>query len=540
MEFDSTYDGIILGSGHNGLVLQAYLSRAGLKVLCLERNDVAGGGLRTEQLPEGSGFHHNTHSFYHRALTRMPWYRELELAQHGARYIEPELNVCLLPQRGGEALEWWVDFDRTVESFARFSRRDAETLKRWRDEFIPIVENILLPEAQSTPVPPEERVATLQRSREGRRLLEVSQLSPREFAAREFEHPVVQAGLLFFNGLREVDLRASGFGHHIPALLASAGKAQMCVGGSAQLARALVRVIEAAGGEIRTGVTPAKMIVEPDPSSGPGRVTGVRTTAGERIGARQFVASSLNPQQTFLELLEEEVLPHTWRRRARNFRYNLLAPLFGLYLNLDEPPRYGTDSGSAHLDEAFMVIMGLDEAGQFDDMVSAHDAGELPPTVMWGSSPTVFDPTQAPGGKHTAFMWMKVPYRLRGDPANWDAASEEVGDRMLELWCRHAPNVGTARKVDAFVRPPSQTPLLLPNMRDADLLVGSLANGQVGFSRPFPGAGTYRGYLSGLYLCGSSSHPSGNITGLPGRNCAHVILADAGIDAPPRAKTARG
>ena len=532
MQFDSEYDGIILGSGHNGLVLQAYLCRAGLKVLCLERNDTAGGGLRTEQLPGGSGFHHNTHSFYHRALTRMPWYRQLELEQHGARYIEPELNVCLLPADGG-ALEWWTDFDRTVESFARFSRRDAEALKRWREEFVPIVENILLPEAQSEPQPPEERAAALQRSPEGRRLLEVSQLSPREFAAREFEHPVVQAGLLFFNGLREVDLRASGFGHHIPALLASPGKAQMCVGGSAQLARALVSVIEKAGGEVRTGVTPERMVVEADGSSGPGRVTGVQTTAGESIRARQFVASSLNPQQTFLELLEEEVLPPTWRRRARDFRYNLLAPLFGLYLNLDEPPRYGgADPGSAHLDEAFMVIMGLDDAGQFDDMVSAHDRGELPPTVMWGSSPTVFDPTQAPAGKHTAFMWMKVPYRLRGDPSNWDGASEEVGRRMLDLWCRHAPNVGTARG-ESFVRPPSQTPLLLPNMREADLLVGSLANGQVGFSRPFPGAGTYRGFLSGLYLCGSSSHPSGNITGLPGRNCARVILADAGIDAPP-------
>jgi len=228
MQFDSEYDGIILGSGHNGLVLQAYLCRAGLKVLCLERNDTAGGGLRTEQLPGGSGFHHNTHSFYHRALTRMPWYRQLELEQHGARYIEPELNVCLLPAKGAP-LEWWTDFDRTVESFARFSRRDAEALKRWREEFVPIVENILLPEAQSEPQPPEERAAALQRSPEGRRLLEVSQLSPREFAAREFEHPVVQAGLLFFNGLREVDLRASGFGHHIPALLASPGKAQMCV-----------------------------------------------------------------------------------------------------------------------------------------------------------------------------------------------------------------------------------------------------------------------------------------------------------------------
>ena len=91
MQFDSEYDGIILGSGHNGLVLQAYLCRAGLKVLCLERNDTAGGGLRTEQLPGGSGFHHNTHSFYHRALTRMP----CSCASTASDLVRP-ITPCLL------------------------------------------------------------------------------------------------------------------------------------------------------------------------------------------------------------------------------------------------------------------------------------------------------------------------------------------------------------------------------------------------------------------------------------------------------------
>ena len=125
---DGEYDGIILGAGHNSLVLQAYLCRAGLRVLCLERNDVAGGGLRTEEWPAGSGSLHNTHSFYHRALTRQPWYADLELEKHGVRYIEPDLNVAMLLPEGGEVLEWWTDFDRTVDSFARVSRHDADAL----------------------------------------------------------------------------------------------------------------------------------------------------------------------------------------------------------------------------------------------------------------------------------------------------------------------------------------------------------------------------------------------------------------------------
>jgi phytoene dehydrogenase-like protein len=66
-------------------------------------------------------------------------------------------------------------------------------------------------------------------------------------------------------------------------------------------------------------------------------------------------------------------------------------------------------------------------------------------------------------------------------------------------------------------------------MRGGDLVVGALSNGQTGCERPFPGAGSYRAYIPNLYLCGSSSHPGGNITGLPGYNCAQVLLADVGI-----------
>src|SRR5262245_30856271 len=254
------YDGIILGTGHNGLVLQAYLCRAGLRVVSLDRAGVAGGGLATVENPQLPGFWHNTHSFFHRALTAMPWYRDLELERHGATYLEPELNVALiLPD--GRALEWWTDLDRTAESIAEFSARDAAALRRWVDEFRPIVERLLLPEAQSPPLPPDRRRTLLERMPLGRRLLDVQQLSPLEFVLREFENDVVRAGLLFFNGLREVDLRLKGFGHSIPALLAGRHKAQLCLGGSARLAEALVRDIEAHGGTVRCDAPIRRILV---------------------------------------------------------------------------------------------------------------------------------------------------------------------------------------------------------------------------------------------------------------------------------------
>ena len=147
---------------------------------------------------------------------------------------------------------------------------------------------------------------------------------------------------------------------------------------------------------------------------------------------------------------------------------------------------------------------------------------------MWGASPTVFDPSQAPSGKHTAFMWEKLPYYLHGDPRNWDKAADAHGRDMLKLWERYAPNLSDA-VIDSFVRSPRDVERSLPTMREGDLLIGAFSNGQIGFDRPFRGAGHYRTHLSGLYLCGSSSHPGGNVTGLPAYNAAQVILADHGL-----------
>jgi phytoene dehydrogenase-like protein len=518
------YDGIVLGAGHNALILQSYLGMAGLRVVCLERRHVTGGGLSTEEDPRHPGFLHNTHSFYHRAVSQMPWYRDLELERRGAKYIEPELNVALI-LKNGDALEWWTDFEKTYESFQRFSRHDAYTLREWRDRFLPIVENILVPESRSPPIPPDRRRALLERTAEGRLLLEVGELSPLEFVQKEFEHPLIQAGLLFFNGLREVDPCCRGFGHHIPALLAASGKAQMCLGGSASLARALTCAVQETGGEIQLQVCVRRIVVENE------KPVGIETEDGEFVRARSFVASSLNPQQTFLELLDKRVTPESWRTRAEKFQYNLLAPLFALYANLEEPPNYRAFEKNPQLKKAFMVIVGLEHTGQFLEIIEHHKAGTIPPTVMWGSCPTVFDPAQAPLGKHTAFMWEKLPYRINGDANAWDNIKGTHGREMLSRWQEYAPNLESA-VIDWFTRSPLDTERTLQNMRDGDLLVGAFAGGQIGYNRPFPGAGHYRGHLKGLYLCGSSSHPGGNITGLPGYNCAQVILADLGLPAP--------
>ena len=250
--------------------------------------------------------------------------------------------------------------------------------------------------------------------------------------------------------------------------------------------------------------------------------------------------SGLNPQQTFLDLLPPDTVPAEVRARAAGFQYNLLAPLFALNVALREPPRWAAAAHRPELERAFMFIVGLERFGQFHDIVAAHERGEIPAPVAWGACPTLFDPTQAPPGQHTAFLWEKLPYALRGDAHNWDAAQDAHGRDLLATWTEFAPNLAGS-VLDSFTRSALDTERTLPNMAAGDLLVGSFTNGQVGFNRPFPGAGSYRTPLPGLYLCGGSTHPGGNVTGLCGYNAARVLAADSGKQVwwnPPDAEAA--
>src|SRR5205807_8186057 len=151
-----------------------------------------------------------------------------------------------------------------------------------------------------------------------------SDFTPHE--ANKFEHDVVRAGLLFFNGLREIDLRLRGFGHSIPALLAGRHMAQMCLGGSANLAQALIKDIREHGSEVLTGVGTKRILFRR------GRVAGIELAGGETIGAKAFVASGLNPPQTFLQMPYPDAVSSGVRGNAAGFQFNTPAPLFALNL----------------------------------------------------------------------------------------------------------------------------------------------------------------------------------------------------------------
>ncbi len=511
------WDGLVLGAGHNGLVLQAYLCRAGLRVLAIERLERAGGPLVSDPDPALPGVRHNTHAVFLRGVSAMPWFRDLELARHGVEMIHPEVNFAQV-MTDGRVLAIHLDLERTCESITRFSRRDAGTYRRLHAEFGEVLRDVVAPEHAAPPLPPAERWALLARSRAGRRALETEPASPREFVERHFEHPALRAGLLYVCIIREYDVLAAGHGLLVPSIIASDQKAQLCRGGSARLAEGLVADIEEHGGAVLTGAAVRRIVV-----SG-GRAVAVELADGERIGARHFVAAALNPHQV-LNLLGAEHLPAPVVRAAAAYRYNLVGPLFGVNVALREPPSYRAAERHPEVARAGLTILGLEAPDEIDALYQ----GRLPMLAsIWGTTPTAHDPSQTVDGVATAFMWQKVPYALDGDPLNWDRRKVAHAERILGRWREFAPNLTPDNILTMTALSPLDTERRFPNLRGGDLGVGWAGPGQLRDERPFPGAGRYALPLPGLYLCGGATHPGGNITGLPGYNAARVIAEHLG------------
>jgi len=264
--------------------------------------------------PRLPGFRHNPHSFFHRAMTAMPWYRDLELERHGVRYLEPKLNVAMI-LRDGRALEWWTDLDRT----RRVLRRVLNARRGWAaglaEEFKPIVERFFCRKRNHRRWSRRCAADCWNVPRLAGGCWNLRVVTAWNFVTRHFENDAVRARPALLQWPARSGPPLEGLRPFDPALLASRTMAQMAVGGTGSLAHGLVADITQHGGEVRCGIeTP------PHPRAGR-RASGVELTTGEQIHASGFVASGLNPQQTFLDLMPVEAVPASVREQAAQFQY---------------------------------------------------------------------------------------------------------------------------------------------------------------------------------------------------------------------------
>ena len=520
----SDFDIIVCGGGHNALICAGYLAKSGQKVLVLEQRQIVGGGSISEEITL-PGFLHNTHSAFHRFVPDLPWYKDLDLARFGLRYFQADVQN-VLPTSDGRCICIHRDYETSVKKLERFAPQDAKTyaevFPRWRE----MTQRYLLPELYSPPIPEADKFDLWSGTELGREVVRLAKKTAIDVVREHFEDPYVQALVLYFVAVKGWDWDDPGLGFQTVMSCVGAERAGVCIGGSGQLANALAYSLIAHGGLPFTDREVTEIIVEG------GRAVGVRTRLGEEFRAKIGVISALTPHQTFLELMDGDAhLDAECMARIRNYRYSRWT-LFSVHLALDEPPRYTAAAYDPDCERAVNHCVGYESLDDFDAHLAALMAGRPPETPgMQCGVFTLFDPTQAPPGMHTALLWQCVPYALAdGGPEAWDDIKHEYMEACIARWRHYAPNLGGDNILAKVTYTPHDIARSIHSMREADFNMGALTRAQSLENRPIPGMANYTTPIEGLYLTGSSTHPSGTIGGAPGYNAARAIHEDLGLE----------
>jgi phytoene dehydrogenase-like protein len=519
----------VIGAGHNGLTAAAYLARAGLSTLVLERRDIVGGCCVTEEIaPECRA----STTSYIASMLRPEVISELRLADYGLRMIpcDPAIQV---PFPDGHVVPWWADRERARDEFAKISAKDAARFVQVDDQLKKLARYL---QPFLLEPPPEIDTSSFKGwsdlFRAGKRFRgisnrEIAQLvsfltgSLGEFLDQNYEaekmktmflannvygkhggpyQPGTAIGLLF-HLLSGGEHELQGFYGHV-------------MGGMGAITQALAAAGKKLGVKIRTGATVARI----DATNG--RARSVVLDDGTELRAR-MVLSNADPKRTFLGFLDAKELPVDFLSSVRGIKMD--GPCAKVNMVLAEEPRFtGTSATATPLERTFYTLVpSLAFAERCYDIAKF---GEIP-EELWVDCvvSSNADASLAPPGKHILTCFVQyVPYRLR--EGNWDEKRELLGDRVVKKIAEYAPNVA-----GAIVARQVLTPLDLERtygLTEGNIFHGDLRLEQLFFMRPVPGWSQYRTPIDGLYLCGAGAHPGGGVTGAPGRNAAHQALRD--------------
>ncbi len=523
------YDAVVVGGGHNGLTAAAYLARAGLTTLVLERREIVGGCCVTEEIAPGCRV---STTSYIASMLRPEVISDLRLAEYGLRMVpcDPAIQV---PFPDGHVVPWWADRERAKAEFAKISAKDADTFVEVDDRLKKLA-RYLQPFFME---PPPEIDTRSMRGwsdlfRVGKKFRgissdEVSQLisfltgSLGEFLDHNYEsekiktmflannvygkhggpyQPGTAIGLLF-HLLSGGDHELQGFYGHV-------------MGGMGAISQALASSGRKLGVEIRTSAPVAHIDVRD------GRARGVVLEDGTEIRAR-IVLSNADPKRTFLKMVAASELPNEFLHSIRGIKME--GPCAKVNLVLDAEPRFtGTSPTATALERTFYTLVpSLAFAERCYDIAKF---GEIP-EELWVDCvvSSNADPSLAPAGKHILTCFVQyVPYRLR--EGDWDEKRELLGNRVIKKIAEYAPNVP-----NAIVARQVLTPLDLERtygLTEGNIFHGDLRLEQLFFMRPVSGWSQYRTPIDALYLCGAGTHPGGGVTGAPGHNAAHQVLRD--------------
>ena len=522
----SKYDAIIIGGGHNGLVNAAYLARAGKKVLVLERRHVLGGAAVTEEI--FPGFKVSVCS-YVVSLLRPEIIRELDLPRHGLEILP--LDGTLTPMPSGDYL-WRVnDHAKTRREIARHSRLDAEAYDEYGQamakmaKFVKPILSMVPPDPTRLSYSELSKLLFLGRrfqslaGQDKYNQVQLMTMSAADFLDQWFETDVLKAtmsasGIIgTFLGVRSPGTAYVLLHHYMGEIDGAFRSWGFSRGGTGAISNSIAAAAREAGAEIRTLSPIAKIQIKG------GQARGVVLANGDELFA-DVVSSSVDPNLTFLKMIEPGHLPDEFLEEVR--RYKFRGSSGKVNLALEALPDFKCLPGpGAHLRGAISISPAVEYMERAYDDAKYGDYSRRPYIDM--VIPTLTDPSVAPPGKHILSCFVQyAPYKLR--EGTWDETREAFGHNVIDTVAEYAPNLK-----NIIIGRQVVTPLDMERefgLTEGNIFQGELTLEQLFFLRPVPGWAQYRTPVRNLYMCGSATHPGGGIMGAPGRLAAMEILKD--------------
>jgi phytoene dehydrogenase-like protein len=507
---------LIVGAGHNGLVAAWYLAHAGLRVLMLERREIVGGAVVTEELWPGYSVPTCSYICY---VLQARVIDDMNLPSHGfaVHHLSP---ASFTPFPDGRRILSWDDDQRTANELAPFSAHDAAAFPHYRalrQRMARLFYRWFL-----TPPPSLAEMTEAVRGTDDETLLERLLFgSVTDLLDEYFDSEAVKGYLASAWDAGDPDAPGSLLSAIYPAvsLFTPDEYAGIVVGGMGGITRAMRRAVEAEGVAVRTGATVDSILIAD------GRAIGVRLADGEEIRAR-IVLSNADIKRTFLGLVPRAALPGEFVRRVE--RLQTRAAYYKFHAALDALPDFSAHLGDDH-DPRLLAQIKI--CPTFDYYRKAWDDavhGRITDApVMAVQIPSVYDRTLVPHGGHVMSIWVQyAPVRPRG--GQWtEALTRQAGEMLIDTLAQYAPNIRQVIRDWVCFTPADierRVGMTDGNIRHIDMVSGQLLN-----QRPLAGWSAYQTPVENLYLCGADTHPGGEVTGAPGHNAAQMVLHHLGV-----------
>ncbi len=522
-----TYDAIVIGAGHNGLTSAAFLAKAGLRVLVVERNPYIGGAAVSRELYEGWTY---SNCSYVCSLLRPEIYRALDLARHGLQVIPYGGGVTFM--QNGDIFGNYAQEELLYRELARHDPRDASAYERFMTDMLRYC-RFIRPFLLRTPADP-----TSFRPRDIRELLFLGKklhdlgedqmhaflrfftMSIAEVLDDYFQSDVVKA---HFAGSGIIGTALGPYSpgtayvllhHYMGDIDGTVGAWGFARGGMGAITRALAGAVQRYGGEIRTQAGVQRILVKGR------RVSGIVLESGEEIAA-PLVVSNLDVKRTFLDVMDPADVPADVLERARTFKIRGSSGKLNIALDgLPDFPALAADSPLMRGDMHFTDSLERMERA-YDDWKEGRWSRDPYLDML---IPTQIDPTMAPPGKHYLSVFVQYCPPTLADGPWTEEKRNAFGETVIDQIAAYSPNFR-----ELILHAEIRTPRELENevgLTQGNIFHGELTLDQLLFNRPFPGMAQYRGPVRGLYLCGSSTHPGGGVMAAAGANAAREILAD--------------